>query len=311
MVDSYDPLKCEYHYDFTLINAGPIWMNVTHLYEDYSSFLELSSPPQSRPKPHMLSRPLLSSAPIRLNLCASTCAPYTPPTLLTAAPAIGLPPPKLASCKNHDSYNATHGGELEGGYVPSPQLDLIHPPLPLPLDQKHSRATTGLYTFVRPHCASLAPHLQHDGLRLRNHTSCLREGGGGGGVRHRALIIGDSHGRAVFDVSVWRVLRGEKGVALSSPKALSKKEERGVGGWDPYLTSGFSCDYLKQFDSITISAGTHTAAWNCPTTSTHVTHLRSILHTWPRLLTQCLSTPPLTPPRSRPPPPSPRASSPL
>lgn len=346
------------------------------LLQDYSAFNEVDAVAGSRPKPQLLMRPLLEH-PVELHLCpASSCAPYAVPPLARSAslPKVyGVPTAPLPACptsKRNDSL------ELQGGYLPSPHQDLLYPPLPLPLSTEHTRPTAGLQTFVRPHCSAL--QFSHDGLRFRDHASCLRPASGaGGGVRHRALIIGDSHGRAVFDVSVWRLIQGEQGVALSSPKALSKKEEKGGLGlvslrWRAMrrnarltlcfcvclcrnspgeLTLGFgahstlvpgcstsfnrahtltshrstqgSLPHLRFFLRVPTAVrldyrfscacpprsrrwrkpanlmssppqGTHTAAWNCPTTASHLAHLRSILHTWPRLLRQCHESPPST-----------------
>ncbi|GAA6038804.1 hypothetical protein JCM8097_002900 [Rhodosporidiobolus ruineniae] len=289
---------CRYLYRFRLNNAGKVWMNVTWTYEDYQAFFELDAPEGSRPKPAIFMRPLVSK-PVELDLCPSTCRQYTPPRLgpaSSAAPAVRLdssssgssflpsllgspsapPPVDIDSSSLPTCHHSSH--PLSGSYIPSPHLDLVHPPYPVPLDTRYTRPTAGLYSYVPSGCV-----WRHAGRRFVDHTSCITR-------PHSALLMGDSHARGVFDVVKHR-LEGSDSVAEASPKALNKNAHVGnlymEFAWDPYMTAEFSCDYMLKFDSIAFSSGTHQLSWNCPRAATLISALSMPLRTWPRLLRQC------------------------
>ncbi|GAA5876312.1 hypothetical protein JCM8547_008882 [Rhodosporidiobolus lusitaniae] len=288
--------ECRYLYRFRLNNGGRVWMNATWTYEDFEAFKELDAPEGSRPKPLIFMRPL-TSAPLQLDLCPSTCASYTPPRLgaPSSFPPVIRPsavrsffsflpfvstytsPPPPAN-ENLPTCHHSTSSLLSGSYVPSPQLDLVHPPYPVPLDHRSTRPTAGLYTFVPSTC-----RWKHAGQRFRDHTSCLTK-------PHNAFLIGDSHARGVFDIVKHR-LEGNDSVAEASPKALNKNTH--VGNlfmefmWDPYLQAGVDCDFIRKFDSIAISSGTHQLSWNCPRMLTLLPSLSHVLRTWPRLLREC------------------------
>ncbi|GAA5915348.1 hypothetical protein JCM6882_000225, partial [Rhodosporidiobolus microsporus] len=308
---------CRYLYRFRLNNAGRVWMNVSLVYENYESFHELDAPEGSRPKPHIQMVPLVP-APLELDLCSSHCTPYIPPRL---GPPSSIPPvvradpasaPLAFAAALTGSSSSSAATELDrgigahlpscdtvprpllaqGSYVPSNPLDLIHPPYSVPLDPRSTRPTAGLYTYIPPQCA-----WKHAGLRFRDHTSCLTR-------PHNAFFIGDSHARGVFDIVKHR-LEGNDSVAEASPKALNKNAH--VGNlymefmWDPYLTAGLDCDFIRKFDSIAVSSGTHQLSWNCPRASTLLSSLSKVLTSWPALLRQCHSRSSSRSPSSSPP----------
>ncbi|GAA5821007.1 hypothetical protein JCM11251_001917 [Rhodosporidiobolus azoricus] len=296
---------CRYLYRFRLNNAGRVWMNVSLVYEDYQAFHELDAPEGSRPKPHIQLVPLVP-APVELDLCSLHCPSHVPtrlgpPSLIppsvradpahsplafiraltgsTSSSAATDLDPRLSDLPSCHSIPRT---ELDGAYVPSSPIDLIHPPYPVPLDLRSTRPTAGLYTYVPSQCS-----YRHAGLRFRDHTSCLT-------APHNAFFLGDSHARGVFDIVKHR-LEGNDSVAEASPKALNKNAY--VGNlymefmWDPYLTAGLDCDFIRKYDSITISSGTHQLSWNCPRASALLAQLTKVLATWPSLLRQCHARP--------------------
>ncbi|BGP40850.1 hypothetical protein JCM10450v2_004854 [Rhodotorula kratochvilovae] len=140
------------------------------------------------------------------------------------------------------------------------------------------RATAGFHTFVPTGCA-----FQHDGLRFRNHTSCLAR-------PHRALFLGDSHTRGLYDVLLHR-MKGNDEMALSSFKVANKASR--VGNlhleflWDAFLDADIDCAYIRDFDSIVVSSGAHAACYRCPPTSEYVAHISRKLREWPAKVAHC------------------------
>ncbi|BGP43529.1 hypothetical protein JCM10449v2_007564 [Rhodotorula kratochvilovae] len=272
--------ECEYLFRFRLNNAGRIWMNVTLMHEDYEGFKEIEAEEGSRPRPKLLMQPLVET-PLELNLCSDACTPFVPPRLGTSArEPHGLPTSPAANGSRlaalPDCSTLPPLRSPLGHYIPSNPHDLIYPPLPLPV--AHSRPMAGLYTFVPSSCT-----WDHDGLRFRNHASCLEK-------EHSAFLLGDSHARAVFDIVKHR-LEGNDSVEDKSMKANSKHAQ--VGNlylefmWDPFLRADVDCDFMRKFDSITISTGSHEACWNCPSTSSWLASLSDFFSTWPARVAAC------------------------
>ncbi|GJN94336.1 hypothetical protein Rhopal_007410-T1 [Rhodotorula paludigena] len=275
---------CEYLYRFRLGNSGRLWMNVTQTFEDYEAFMEIEAPPGSRPKPALLMRPLVST-PLELNLCTDNCVPFVPPRLGTAPTELfGLAPlsssaaakkqARLSSLPACSSLSSTRSPL--GHYVPSSMHDLVYPSYHLP--SRHSRPSAGLYSFIPSACTR-----SHDGLRFRDHSSCLEK-------EHSVFLIGDSHARAVFDIALHR-LRGNDSITDRSMKVKNKSAH--VGNlyleftWDQYLESTIDCDQMRKFDTIAVSTGSHQACFNCPPTSSHMEHLTAFLSSWPATLAKC------------------------
>ncbi|KAI5475537.1 hypothetical protein MNV49_001198 [Pseudohyphozyma bogoriensis] len=264
---AFDRERCEYRWEFVLRNAGPVWLDAMHLYENYDGFMESSNHTISR-----LMSPLLSS-PLELSVCHSSCHTTTLTTVGPASRSVFPPPPssplqKLPSCTGPDP--------VSGSYFPTSLESTLYPPHPLPIAQ--GQTTAGRYGFVPTSCA-----WDHDGLRGRDHSRCL-EG------KHRALLLGDSHARGVFDNAKFR-LEGGEGFAMESFKADSKVEE--IGNlhleflWDPWIYNNFSCAAYSSYDSITLSTGAHQACYGCPPTTSILATLDDIFSTWPEKLREC------------------------
>ncbi|BGP51700.1 hypothetical protein JCM10450v2_007650 [Rhodotorula kratochvilovae] len=279
--------NCSYAYRFTLMNPGKVWVSAELLHEDYEGFKEPREVPISRPAPVLLRQPLLRQ-PLELDLCPSRCTPYLPRPDLAA--------PLHISASSFSSPDALHLAQddptshlsscsastpLSGGYLPLSPYALNHPGASLPASARSTalrRSSAGLYAFHRPSCA-----MTHAGVRFANHAPCLAG-------KHKALFLGDSHARVAYDVIKWR-MEGHDEMALASPKELLKNTTVGGLGlyfkWDSYFDEKLGCDYLDQFDSITLSVGSHAACFKCPPTSSWVAHMRIALHALPALLRTC------------------------
>ncbi|KAM0790486.1 hypothetical protein ACM66B_003361 [Microbotryomycetes sp. NB124-2] len=289
---NYDSDACTYTFQVHLNNPGLFWVNMTLTHQDFDGTREVDASPQSRPQPRLLMTPLVKE-PVAFDICSSICQPFVPSLVndndaLVQAQAVIPVKPSLA--KSPQLKPCTAQSQFTGSYVPSNLISILYPRLPVPFSVKgrasSTRSTTGFYTFVPDFCA-----WSHSGLRFSDRRDkCVdakkRDQGGKG---HRALVLGDSHGRTVFDVALQR-LKGERAVVTKSPKG-SKHET--VGDvymeyvWDPYLKTKPSCDRFADFDSITFSFGTHHLRQDCAHTTTYLAHLFSILHEWPNVLKSC------------------------
>ncbi|BGP51799.1 hypothetical protein JCM10450v2_007755 [Rhodotorula kratochvilovae] len=279
--------NCEYAFDFRLNNAGPAWVNVTHSNEDYHGFREVSAVPGERQRPPLLMRALVA-APLELNLCDARCQTHYAPRLGFAVPP-SVPPAAPAAEEGAALPNCrerARDGTLGGSYLPTRAVDQLYPPFALPVSfsPTQTRTSTGYSAFVPAQCA-----WDHAGLRFRDHQACTRR-------ERRVLFIGDSHGRAVFDITKVR-LEGEGQVASSSLKMEERNASIGAlfmeFHWDPFLLIPLTCELVEGFDAIVVSAGTHTAAFACPTTSDFVSTFEAKLAAFPALLQRCSpSTPP-------------------
>ncbi|GAA5936548.1 hypothetical protein JCM3775_000850 [Rhodotorula graminis] len=280
--------NCSYAYRFNLVNAGPVWITVELLHEDYEGFKEPREVVTTRPAPVLARLPLLEG-PLKVDLCPSSCAPYMPPRLVPDELFVSLSsfdapsslgnaverarPTPLPPCNSTSSF--------AGAYLPLPHYALAHPQARLPGSTgatAERRASAGLYTYHRPSCS-----MDHAGVRFVDHSPCLAS-------RHKALFLGDSHARVAYDVIKWR-LEGHDDFALESPKDLLKNSTFGNLGlyfkWDSYFDQKLSCDYLDQFDSITLSTGSHPACFKCAPTSQWVKHVETRLHDLADLLRTC------------------------
>lgn len=241
----FDGEKCEYEYEVALVNAGAVWLQVTHFYEvgvavlstssrtrltfflveqDYNSYISTSN--------HQIPRliiPMLST-PVQLSLCGTSCAPYTPPLLGHPSSLIVAETPSVPSSHHHPSFFSsipvrslsakaddrlpacTGPRPIPGSYIPSALPSLLYPPFQLPMTV--SRPSSGYHTFVPTAC-----EFKHDGLRFRDHASCLR-------TKHNALFLGDSHARGMYDVMAHR-LKGNKDQCKESFKVANKAEDIG------------------------------------------------------------------------------------
>ncbi|GAA5837584.1 hypothetical protein JCM11251_002018 [Rhodosporidiobolus azoricus] len=294
----YDAEECAYEYHVALTNSGAVWLQVTHLYEHYNAYI--STPEHEVPR---LITPLLET-PLQLSLCDSSCSAYVPPLLSKRASLFRAETTDSPSLAPASSLPACTGPKpISGSYIPSALPSLLYPPHQLPMTP--SRPSAGYHTFVPSGCS-----FQHDGLRFRDHASCLRK-------KRSTLFLGDSHARGVYDVMAHR-LRGNDEMALTSFKVANKAEDieklhlvscspsnpddlthtyavlffappRDLQEflWDPYLKSTPSCNYLSSFDSIVISAGSHSACYNCPPTAKYLAEMQKVFTEWPALINEC------------------------
>ncbi|GAA5975024.1 hypothetical protein JCM5350_004549 [Sporobolomyces pararoseus] len=266
----YDPERCEYYFDFPLSNSGAVWLNGIHFYENYDAY-------NSQPR-HEIDRLLdpLFSTPLQLSLCPPSCATFNPPLLShppsTFSSSLNLAKePSLPICSSLSP--------ISGAYVPSAYPSLLYPPYQLP--QTPTRPSAGYHTFIPSSC-----RFSHDGLRFRNHDSCLKE-------ENRVLFIGDSHTRGLYDVMLKR-LEGNDEMALTSFKVANKQAK--IGNlhleflWDPFLEASFDCSYMSQFTHVVISTGSHQACYRCPQTASYISHMSSIFSSWPRQHSNCSSS---------------------
>ncbi|GAA5861548.1 hypothetical protein JCM8547_008069 [Rhodosporidiobolus lusitaniae] len=169
-------------------------------------------------------------------------------------------------------------------YVP-PVLG--QPPSVFPLSSSTSPdpSSLPLCTGPRPISAptSLPPFPQHDGLRFRDHPSCLEA------EKHKALFLGDSHMRGLYDVLVNRMKSDE--MVLTSFKVANKEERTGnlhlVFMWDAFLEIDVSCSFMDSSDSVILSTGSHQACYRCPPTSAFVSRMERIFRQWPEKVKQC------------------------
>ncbi|GAA5895258.1 hypothetical protein JCM6882_006630 [Rhodosporidiobolus microsporus] len=265
----FDREECAYEYEVALANSGAAWLQVAHLYKDYNAYT--STPKHEIPR---LLTPLLDT-PLQLSFCDSSCTPYSPPLLSKRASVLRAetdtspaPPPSLPAC--------TGPQPIRGSYVPSALPSLLYPPHQLPMTP--SRPSAGFHTFVPSGCS-----FQHDGLRFRDHASCVRK-------KRSTLFIGDSHTRGLYDVMLHR-LEGNDEMALTSFKVANKAQDIEKLHleflWDPFLQSTPSCSFLTAFDSLVLSSGSHQACYKCPPTREYLAAMEKVFTEWPDVIAQC------------------------
>ncbi|KPV73242.1 uncharacterized protein RHOBADRAFT_55014 [Rhodotorula graminis WP1] len=271
--------KCEYLFRFRLNNAGRVWVNASLLYENYEAVRERVVEPGAWPKDQpLLLRPLVP-APIELDLCSSACPLFVPShlgdkSLAVVSPAHGTPAPvALPSCGD-----AARAGKLRGGYFPLGMFDLLYPDYRQPVGWSSTRLSAGHTRWVPYGC-----EWRHDGRRFADPASCVDK-------PHRALFIGDSHARAVFDLVSHR-LSGNKTIVQKTVKSAHKNATHGNVHLDftflPHLNKTFTCEAHGSYDSVTVSTGTWQAAVDCATTDKVLAELERLFTTWPRLAHEC------------------------
>ncbi|KAI5475962.1 hypothetical protein MNV49_000569 [Pseudohyphozyma bogoriensis] len=252
----YSIENCSYSYDFRLNAPGAVWLSVMQIFEDYQGYYELAP---NTTIPLKMSYNFLTLVPVQLDLCGGACPDYEPK--LRGKPAKVFRPESVTNetAVNTASFPACGGDDpVPGTYVRSAHPSTLYPTDPL-AKNGHGRQAGALYDFIPSECT-----WQHDGLKYRDHSSCLEK-------EHKALILGDSHGRAVWDMLDLR-LHGNNSILATSSKAAQKSVQ--MGGllldfiWDPFVRSPHDCNYINQFDTIIVSTGSHQAAWECDTTPT-------------------------------------------
>ncbi|BGP43599.1 hypothetical protein JCM10450v2_007774 [Rhodotorula kratochvilovae] len=274
---------CDYLYRFRLNNAGRVWMNVTLLYENYESVKERVVERGSWPKDlPLLLRPLVP-APVQLDLCSSTCAPYLPahldgssPDVLPATSAAALGLQQRASLPSCGA--AARAGTLEGGYFPVSMYDVLYPRYRQPIAWQKTRLIAGHSGWVPFGC-----EWRHDGRRFSEPASCTAK-------EHSVMIIGDSHARVMWDLTSNR-LSGSNEVLTESLKLGSKNARYNNLQldfiFDPYVKNEYSCETLGKYDTIAISTGTWQTALNCATAEDFFPQFERMFSTWPRLAEEC------------------------
>lgn len=142
---------------------------------------------------------------VQLNICSSACPLYVAP--LPNTDSIVYDPFHAGDPVPEQMLACTGPDPIPGVYVATNLHSVLHPPVALPMSE--TRPSAGLYTFVPTGCT-----FQHDGLRFRNHGSCLE-------MKERVLFIGDSHARAAYDALLHR-LGGNDTVVQVSEKIQTK-----------------------------------------------------------------------------------------
>ncbi|TNY20395.1 hypothetical protein DMC30DRAFT_352404 [Rhodotorula diobovata] len=275
---------CEYAFEFRLANAGPVWVNVTHANQNYEAFREDNLVAGTRHRPELLMTPLVA-VPLQLDVCSPSCPTHYAPRLGASSPAsYPLAPSTSTSSAPPPCGPRARAGTLTGSYIPTPPIDQLYPPFAVPLTfhlATHSRTSTGYDAFVPSQCAWM-----HAGVRFADHAPCTRRD-------ERVLFLGDSHGRAAFDVVKVR-LEGGGAVASSSVKMEMRNATignlfmvRALTRRDPFLIKPLTCELVGTFDALVVSAGTHSAAFDCPTTSKFLSYFSARLSSLSDLLRTC------------------------
>ncbi|TRM55581.1 hypothetical protein BD626DRAFT_524622 [Schizophyllum amplum] len=211
---------CAYRFDVHVRNAGDLYVDLWHAYEDYQGFVE-GQHMRALPWPPLLQRRLLEQ-PIRLPWAASDCRPYTVPPIfeshLTEVPAPLTP----ADQALEDLPPCTGDDPIRGSYYPANSLDVLWPEWNYP--QPHGRPVGGRYRFMPHDC-----EWRHAGMRASTAHRCTRR-------RESVYMLGDSHGRIIYDGMVHR-LNGTGGVMHASHKLEFKSAKVGqvefAFQWDP------------------------------------------------------------------------------
>lgn len=174
----YHASRCAYEFDVRLNAVGDVWLQVMHVSEQWGGFNEV---PELE-VPYMYNH--LVQSPIHLDICNARCKRFIPtklgyPSLNSIAQDDTLNNMALAlpSCSGQDP--------VPGTFVPAPIVDLLYPPVQLPMVD--TRPSAGFHSFVPSEC-----QWDHAGLRFREHSRCTT-------IPHKTLFIGDSHTRAVYD----------------------------------------------------------------------------------------------------------------
>ncbi|TRM56120.1 hypothetical protein BD626DRAFT_520889 [Schizophyllum amplum] len=174
---------CAYRFDVHVRNAGDLYVDLWHAYEDYQGFVE-GQDMRTLPWPPLLQRRLLEQ-PIRLPWAASDCRPYTVPPIfeshLTEVPAPLTP----ADQALEDLPPCTGDDPIHGSYYPANSLDVLWPEWNYP--QPHGRPVGGRYRFMPHDC-----EWRHAGMRASTAHRCTRR-------RESVYMLGDSHGRIIYD----------------------------------------------------------------------------------------------------------------
>lgn len=176
--------------------------------QNYEAFREDNLVAGTRHRPELLMTPLVA-VPLQLDVCSPSCPTHYAPRLGASSPAsYPLAPSTSTSSAPPPCGPRARAGTLTGSYIPTPPIDQLYPPFAVPLTfhlATHSRTSTGYDAFVPSQCAWM-----HAGVRFADHAPCTRRD-------ERVLFLGDSHGRAAFDVVKVR-LEGGGAVASSSVK---------------------------------------------------------------------------------------------
>jgi hypothetical protein len=201
----------------------------------------MEDPAGRRPAPKLVRLPLLAST--ELDICASFCTPYTPPSPRNSPLRLSSAEFSLQrSFRQEDLRNelpdcSSVPSPLTGSYLPNSPHSLLHPSSPLPPNRQPDDrlSPAGLYTFVPSSCT-----YSHAGQRYRDHAACTEK-------PFKALFIGDSHTRATYETIGWRMW-GNTTWLLDSPKELEKNET--IGALDLVR---FFCSLLPHLASLSLA----------------------------------------------------------
>ncbi|KAL1689736.1 hypothetical protein GGG16DRAFT_57138 [Schizophyllum commune] len=211
---------CSYRFDVPVRNAGDLYVDLWHAYEDYQGFIETDDM-RSLPWPPLLQHPLLMQT-LRIPWGSSDCRPYTVPPIFDSHRA-EVPAPLAPADHTLDDLPACTGLDpIRGAYYPAHPLDVLWPEWNYP--QPHGRPVGGRYRFMPHDC-----EWRHAGMRAASAHRCTRR-------KSSVYVLGDSHGRLMYDGMVFR-LNGTRGVMHASPKIEFKTAKVGqidfAFQWDP------------------------------------------------------------------------------
>lgn len=253
---------CSYRFDIALQNAGRVYLNAAHYFENYNAYNE-----RNKSWAEVLDRPLFSKL-VALDVCASGCPTYSAPKQNSSRDVFTLGDQPDSHHLLDDFLPPCTGDDpIPGVYVPQHPLDALNAPVPYFGVLK--RPVYGRYRFVPEGC-----RFRHAGLRYGDPSVCTRQAA-------KILVIGDSHGRIAYDAMVHR-LSGKTEILLVSEKAHDKNDTVDALDlafkWDPVLKDATaSCaafvTLLDGIDVFAVSVGAHFQS-----TSKFITYLTTLLN---------------------------------
>ncbi|KAL8286821.1 hypothetical protein RQP46_004349 [Phenoliferia psychrophenolica] len=255
--ERFDASLCAYEFDFRLNTPGVVWLSGLLLFKGFGGFDEINT---GSPECLPFLSPILSSKPNSFD-----------PLLLTPAP-----PSSPSACTGPEP--------IIGTYVTSALPSILYPPEALPVGKKS--LTAGVYDFVPSDCT-----FQHDGLRFKDHSSCLKEDRG-------VYFTGDSNARVMYDALLQRLEGFDSILQFSEDmprKSANLKNLHMEFRSDSTLeyTGNVDCAFVRDFSSFVVSSGVPQTCDSASVTA-YFAKLLSIFATLPILVKECL--PPDAPP---------------
>ena len=229
--------NCSYRFDVHLKNPGQLYVEAWLTYEvrirdvkysialnrkmlivfqNYVGYSETNSS-----WPEMQLRPLLAN-PIELSSCPSHCTPVPPKPLLPSRTFFTYPTASASTSISTAALPACSGREpIRGSYLPAHPLDILYPPFGF--SDPIGTPVVGRYQFVPIGC-----EWKHAGRRFGDASKCTK-------TKKNVLVIGDSHGRVVYDAMLHR-LQGNRDILTKSVRRCFPHLPLGSCSWVDWLT---------------------------------------------------------------------------